>query len=281
MTVKTLVVIGDSVGYGIGDEDTEHPHKGVGNFLSQALVNVTSYYNYSRPGARMREVFEVQLPKALTHDPDVVLLIAGGNDILRQNFDPTDIYWAMYGIITTLKDKGVQVLTMKLHDPNRKIRLPKRLARLLNERVEMLNYVIDDVSNLLAAKCLDVRQINITYDKSMWHVDRMHPSRFGYHVLAQHFANLLSDDGHEIREVDVPIVRVRSRQENVRWMLRMGLPWFLKRCKDLFPGVGYLLIMETSKDAIRALRRSRTAASATMSLGSQHTMQNVPERLTA
>jgi hypothetical protein len=182
--------------------------------------------------------------------------------VLRQNFDPVDIYWSMYGTITTLRGRGIEVLTMKLHDPNKKIRLPKRLARLLHRRVETLNSIIHDVSELLGAKCLDVRQIGITYDKPMWHIDRMHPSRFGYHVLARHFANLLADDGHAVREVTAPIVRVRSRRENVRWMLRMGLPWFLKRCKDLFPGVGYLLVLETSKDAVRAVRRRRSGTDA-------------------
>lgn len=253
----SLVVLGDSVGFGVGDEDSVHPHKGVGGFLHQALVDFTDYFNYSRPGARMREVFEVQLPRALNHDPDVVVLIAGGNDVLRQNFDPTDIYWSLYGTITTLRQRGVDVLTMKLHDPNKKIRLPKRLARLLNQRVETLNRVIADVSELLGARCLDVRQIGTTYDKHMWHVDRMHPSRIGYHVLAEHFARMLADAGHSVCQLSTPRTRVRTRKENIQWMLRMGLPWFLKRCKDLFPGVGYLLILETSKDVVRAVRKRR------------------------
>jgi hypothetical protein len=205
----------------------------------------------------MREVFEVQLPKALEHEPDVVVLIAGGNDVLRQNFDPTDIYWSMYGTITTLKERGVEVLTMKLHDPNRKIRLPKRLARLLHQRVETLNHIIDDVSQLLGAQCLDVRKIDLAYDQRIWHIDRMHPNRTGYHLLATHFARLLHGQGHDVRDVTAPLVRTRSRKENVRWILRMGLPWFLKRCKDLFPGVGYLLVLETSKDIARALRKRR------------------------
>lgn len=263
----TLVVLGDSVGFGIGDEDHEHPHKGVGGFLYRALADFSEYFNYSRPGARMREVFETQLPKALDHQPDVVLLIAGGNDVLRQSFDPTDIYWSMYGTITSLRAKGVDVLTMKLHDPNKKIRLPKRLARLLHQRVEILNLIIDDVSTLLGAKCLDVRQIGVTYDKPMWHVDRMHPSRFGYHVLARHFAGLLSSNGHAVCDVTAPIVRPRSRRENLQWMLRNGLPWFLKRCKDLFPGVGYLLVLETTKDVVRAVRH-RNVSPTTSVVGS-------------
>ncbi|NBS35995.1 MAG: SGNH/GDSL hydrolase family protein [Actinobacteria bacterium] len=255
--MKSLVVLGDSVGFGVGDEDNMYPNKGVGAFLHRSLPGFTKYANHSRPGARMREVFEVQLPKALEHEPDVVVLIAGGNDVLRQNFDPTDIYWSMYGTITTLKERGVEVLTMKLHDPNRKIRLPKRLARLLHQRVETLNHIIDDVSQLLGAQCLDVRKIDLAYDQRIWHIDRMHPNRTGYHLLATHFARLLHGQGHDVRDVTAPLVRTRSRKENVRWMLRMGLPWFLKRCKDLFPGVGYLLVLETSKDVARALRKRR------------------------
>ena len=255
--MKSLVVLGDSVGFGVGDEDNMYPNKGVGAFLHRSLPGFTKYANHSRPGARMREVFEVQLPKALEHEPDVVVLIAGGNDVLRQKFDPTDIYWSMYGTITTLKERGVEVLTMKLHDPNRKIRLPKRLARLLHQRVETLNHIIDDVSQLLGAQCLDVRKIDLAYDQRIWHIDRMHPNRTGYHLLATHFARLLHGQGHDVRDVTAPLVRTRSRKENVRWILRMGLPWFLKRCKDLFPGVGYLLVLETSKDVARALRKRR------------------------
>ena len=45
-------------------------------------------------------------------------------------------------------------------------------------------------------------------------------------------------------------------------MMRMGLPWFLKRCKDLFPGVGYLLVLETSKDVARAVRKRRSKSGA-------------------
>lgn len=266
LAMHSFVVIGDSVGFGVGDEDHAHPHKGVGGFLHQALVDFSSYFNYSRPGARMREVFEVQLPRAIDHDPDVVLVIAGGNDVLRQNFDPTDIYWSLYGTITTLRQRGIEVLTMKLHDPNKKIRLPKRLARLLNHRVETLNRIIEDVSELLGARCLDVRRIDATYEKQMWHVDRMHPSRIGYHVLAEHFARLLAEAGHTVRQLTMPGVRVRSRRENLNWMLRMGLPWFLKRCKDLFPGVGYLLILETSKDVVNAVRKRRNARPRTVPL---------------
>jgi hypothetical protein len=163
----------------------------------------------------------------------------------------------MYGTIITLRQRGVEVLTMKLHDPNRKIRLPKRLARLLHQRVETLNHIIDDVSQLLGAQCLDVRKIDHAYDQRIWHIDRMHPNRTGYHLLASHFARLLHVQGHDVRDVTAPLVRPRSRKENARWMLRMGLPWFLKRCKDLFPGVGYLLVLETSKDVMRALRKQR------------------------
>lgn len=255
--MASLVVIGDSVGFGVGDEDNHHPHKGVGAFLREALVGCSEYFNHARPGARMREVFESQLPRALQHDPDVVVVIAGGNDVLRQNFDPTDIYWSLYGTITTLRQRGVDVLTMMLHDPNQKIRLPKRLARLLNQRVDVLNRIISDVSELLGARCLDVRGINVAYERPMWHIDRMHPSRIGYHVLAENFARLLADAGHHVCPVPAPTVRTRSRRENVRWMLRMGLPWFLKRCKDLFPGVGYLLILETAKDCVRVVNERR------------------------
>ena len=84
----TFTVIGDSAAFGTGDFDEDGNPRGWGYYLSQVFKDHTSYFNYSRPGAKSSEVREVQLAKALESEPDICAVICGGNDMLRNGFDP-------------------------------------------------------------------------------------------------------------------------------------------------------------------------------------------------
>ena len=88
----TFVVLGDSAAFGTGDEVKSGSYRGWAGFLSEAFQDGCEYYNYARPGAKSSEVLEVQLPKALRHNPDICAVIVGGNDMLRNGFDPILLY---------------------------------------------------------------------------------------------------------------------------------------------------------------------------------------------
>ena len=75
---RRLLVIGDSTAVGTG---ASHPRDSVAGRLAQTLPGV-AVVNLARDGARIRDVRE-QLRRAPDGDFDVVLIQAGGNDILR------------------------------------------------------------------------------------------------------------------------------------------------------------------------------------------------------
>lgn len=253
-----IAVLGDSVGYGVGDESAEHPDRGLGRFLREAFGADAEYTNFARPGARALEVVAEQLPAALERSPDVAVVIAGGNDVLRSNYRPVEVHAALHTIISSLRTRGAEVVTLRLHDPCELIRLPNRIQRVLRRRIDALNRVIDHVADDLDALLVDARQLGNVYDKSLWHVDRMHPSPLGYFRLAEHVCERLTLRGFDLNPLTLPS-RSRSRRVGqMLWLVRNGVPWFVKRCGDLIPGMLFLWVCEVMRDAVTRVVRVTT-----------------------
>jgi hypothetical protein len=95
-----------------------------------------------------------------------------------------------------------------------------------------------------SAILLETRSLNGIYERDKWHVDRMHPSKHGHQFIAQEFAHLLRDRGFNIGEIEIDPVNNRNRKDSIKWMLRNGTPWFLKRSVDLLPALLILSITE-------------------------------------
>ena len=84
----TFAIIGDSAASGVGDSNSAKQYFGWGYHLAQAFAEPLVYINVARPGAQSHEVLHDQLPKILIHEPELVAVIVGGNDLLRNGFSP-------------------------------------------------------------------------------------------------------------------------------------------------------------------------------------------------
>ena len=84
-----VVALGDSSVYGIGDIGGKESQVGFGwtGRLAHDL-QATKYLNLSKNGARAADVLVEQLPSALAVRADIAVICVGGNDALRNNFDP-------------------------------------------------------------------------------------------------------------------------------------------------------------------------------------------------
>jgi hypothetical protein len=72
----------------------------------------------------------------------------------------------------------------------------------------------------------------------------MHPSKHGHQFIAQEFAHLLRQRGFHINEIAIDPINNRNRKDSIKWMLKNGTPWFLKRSVDLLPALLILSITE-------------------------------------
>jgi lysophospholipase L1-like esterase len=240
----TLAVIGDSAASGVGDSDADGNHFGWGYHLAQAFNEPLIYINAARPGARSGEVLEEQLVKVSVHDPELVAVVVGGNDLLRSNFSPTVFESNLRETLIRLVSTGATIMLLELHDPTKIVPMPYLVGRICRRRVAAVNKATSKMAQDFGAIMLPTRSLENIYSRSKWHVDRMHPSKLGHQFIASEFAKMLRDRGFDVGDVAISPVNNRSRKDSILWMLRNGTPWFAKRSIDLFPGLIWLSMAE-------------------------------------
>lgn len=245
--VATFAILGDSAASGVGDSDKNGVTRGWGYYLAKHFQDPLVYINLSRPGAQSAEVLEDQLPKALVFKPDIAAVIVGGNDALRNGFDPNKLHQNLRFTISELKKSGAEVLLLQLHDPTQIVPLPRLLARVLSRRINAVNRVIHSVGREFNAQILLTRSIEDIYERKVWHVDRMHPSKYGHQLIATHFREILLRRNWQIDPITIEATPITSKKSSVLWMLRNGTPWFFKRSFDLFPAALLLMSIEFFK----------------------------------
>ena len=236
----TLAVVGDSAASGVGDSDDHGNHFGWTYHLAKAFQEPLVYINASRPGARSAEVLNTQLPKVLEHAPELAAVIVGGNDLLRSNFSPQIFEKNLRQTLVELVSNGSTIMLLELHDPTVIVPMPYLVGRICRRRVSAVNEATHRLSKEFGAVTLPTRALTGIYEREKWHVDRMHPSKFGHQFIAEQFAVLLRERGYFIGEVQIDPINNRSRKDSIMWMLRNGTPWFLKRSVDLLPGLIWL-----------------------------------------
>jgi lysophospholipase L1-like esterase len=249
--VATFAILGDSAASGVGDSDKNGVTRGWSYYLAKHFQDPLVYINLSRPGAQSAEVLQDQLPKALMYRPDIAAVIVGGNDALRNGFDPSKLHQNLRATISELKKSGAEVLLLQLHDPTRIVPLPKLLAQVLSRRVNAVNRVIHSVGREFNAQILLTRSIQDIYERKVWHIDRMHPSKYGHQIMATHFREILLRRNWKIDPIAIEETPVTSKKSSIIWMLRNGTPWFFKRSFDLFPAALILMTVELVKVIFR------------------------------
>jgi hypothetical protein len=251
MSVATFVVLGDSAASGVGDTDVYGISKGWSYYLAKNFKEPLVYVNLSRPGAKSDEVLLDQLPKATIHQPTITAVIVGGNDALRNGFSPERLHQNLRKTIKALKEMGSETLLLQLHDPTLIVPMPKVLGAVLSRRINAVNQVTQAIAAEFGSQILRTRELEGIYDRKVWHIDRMHPSTFGHQLLAQHFRELLIRKW-EIAPINLDPVVKKAKSESVKWMLKNGTPWFLKRSVDLLPAALFLIGCEYFRKIFRA-----------------------------
>jgi lysophospholipase L1-like esterase len=257
--MTTFVALGDSITLGIGDpvrlpppdfegargrgagwRSSKGPRgwRGWAALLADAVPD-TELHIVAGNGACMADLESEQLPRALELRPDIASVVIGVNDTLRPNFDPDRLLAAAAHTVGALRAAGADVLTMRLPDPGRMLRMPGVLARPLARRAHQLNDVIDEVSQRFGTLHFDAVNDEAVYDPEMWAVDRLHPSERGHRLIARRFHALLAEAGRPVGPPPgaEPINDPPTKVEQFAWMATKGTAWVVRRSTDLVPSL--------------------------------------------
>jgi lysophospholipase L1-like esterase len=255
--VGTLVTLGDSTSVGLGDPLPGGGWRGFPVLLRDAL-GAPTLVNLGRTGARMACVRDEQLPVALLAAPDVAVLFVGMNDTLRSDFDPETLHAHCAAIVGALLEGGTHVLMLRYHDHTQVFRLPAPLRRALYRRIVALNAVTDAVAagDPAAIGVLDLDLLPGGYEPSSWSVDRLHPSERGHRMLAAGFAASLAGVGFAVPHpvsLECAGGREVTAVQRAAWMVVKGVPWLVRRGRDLAP----VILQGLAGELLRAARSPR------------------------
>jgi lysophospholipase L1-like esterase len=235
-TVRTLAVLGDSIGVGVGDPKIGGGWRGFPPLLADALG--ARLVNVARNGARIGCLRSEQLPLAAAARPDAAVVFAGMNDTMRSDFDTGRLRADLDEVVSTLTGIGALVVTVRYHDHGRIFRLPGPLRRALAQRIDALNGMVDDVSLRYGAGVVDLHRLPETYERAVWSVDRLHPSERGHRMLARALAESFETAGVVVPaevSLDCADSATISQLERLGWLVAKGIPWLWRRGQDLVP----------------------------------------------
>ena len=248
--MTTFAALGDSITLGIGDPVRKpggrgRAWRGWAALLAEGMHD-PSLHILASPGARIVDVERDQLPSALRLRPDVAGFVVGVNDTLRSSFDPAVIAAAAAHTVGALRAAGAEVLTMRLPDPGRMLRLPGSLARPLARRMQEVNAIMDVIAARFGTLHYDAAGDDVVYDQRMWAVDRLHPSERGHRLIACRYHDALAAAGVPTgqRPDSEPSNPPPSRMAQFGWMATKGTAWVVRRSTDLVPGLLALAVRE-------------------------------------
>ena len=229
--MQRYVAIGDSTVEGLEDPGPDGVYVGWADRLARHLSAAHPgllYANLAVRGLTAAEVRATQLEPALALRPDVAVVVAGVNDVLRPRFDVAALREDLHAMHAALRDSGARVATFTMPDMSR----VAPLARALRGRIEVLNDVTRETADRFGTTVADLAAEPLSGDPALWHDDRLHANSEGHRRVALALAGALGVDAGDWR-APLPDVPRPSRPAVVlretAWVASHLVPWLVRR----------------------------------------------------
>jgi lysophospholipase L1-like esterase len=185
MSWQHFVALGDSLTAGVGDEVPGIETCGWADRFAEAL-RPTHYTNLAKRGATTDEILTTQVEAALAHNPDIVSLLAGGNDMRQPDWNPERTRENLRAIMLPFAERGVALLTFTMGDIFPAFPAEQRMMfRQTQALLHRVNDLMREVSREVGAILVDLQNAPEVADLSIISADMIHPNMLGYQRIAQ------------------------------------------------------------------------------------------------
>lgn len=225
------VAIGDSTVEGLEDPGPDGVYVGWADRLAGHLAAVypdLTYANLAVRGMTAHEVRETQLGRALDLEPDLAVVVAGVNDVLRPRFDAGGLREDLLAMHAALAESGARVAAFTMPDMSR----VAPLAVVLRRRLDALNEIVLEAADRYGTAVADLAAEPLASDPALWHDDRLHANSEGHRRVALALAESLGVDAGDWRTplppattTPLPFVVVRE----AAWVATHLAPWLWGR----------------------------------------------------
>ncbi len=187
------------------------------------------YANLAIRGRLLPAVVAEQVPRALELRPDLVSLVAGGNDILRPAVDLDRIAGLLEDAVRELRAAGCDVLLATGMDTK-----DSPLVSATRSRVGVFNAHLWTIAQRHGAHVVDVWGLRALRDWRMWATDRIHLTAEGHARVAQAALvglGLTPDDPgwDDPLEPLAALPALRQLGVDAAWVRDHAYPWATRR----------------------------------------------------
>jgi lysophospholipase L1-like esterase len=230
---RSFVAVGDSFTEGLDDPYPDGTFRGWADLVAARLAadapEGLGYANLAVRGRLFPAVVEEQVPVALAMKPDLISFAAGGNDVLRRNFDPYALAEQFGRVVSELRATGADVVLFRFADVM--ARLPGQ--RLIAPRVAVLNAAVGETADRYGARLVDLFSDDEFHNPALWSVDRLHLAAAGHRRVAAHVLDALgvNPDPDWLAPADrpAPVRWLTARAADAQWAARHFAPWVKRR----------------------------------------------------
>jgi lysophospholipase L1-like esterase len=225
--VTRFVAIGDSTVEGLEDPGPDGVYVGWADRLARHLSTVhgdLTYANLAVRGLTAREVRTTQLEPALALRPDIAVVVAGVNDVLRPRFDRAALREDLLAMHAALRGAGARVASFTMPDMTK----VAPLAVVLRGRLEALNDIVREAGDRYGTAIADLAAEPVSSDPALWDDDRLHANSEGHRRVALALAETLAVPAGdwraplpEVARQPLPAVALRE----VAWAVTHLGPW--------------------------------------------------------
>ena len=232
MSYTRYVALGDSFTEGVGDPDPTRPNglRGWADRVAEVLATKDPEFRYANlaiRGRKLRGVVDEQVDAAISLQPDLVTLYAGGNDLMRPSVDIDGIVADYADAVGKLAATGAQVVLWTGFDTGGSAVFGK-----IRGRVAIYNELVRQVADAHGATLVDFWRMRDFRDWRLWDVDRLHMSSFGHERMAIAVLEALGVD-HGLTPSPLPpreeMTKARQRQADLEWAKAYAAPWVQRR----------------------------------------------------
>jgi lysophospholipase L1-like esterase len=191
---RRVAVLGDSIAEGVREPHPGHRDLSWIDRIAEPLRAVVPGLTVMNLGLRdllAAEVRERQLGAALSFQPDLAIVAAGGNDALRGSFAPDPVARELDGIVGPLRRAGADVLMIELLDIVASGLVPDEYAAPLDARMRALAEVTRAVARRHAAMLVEMRAHPASADPDVYSSDRLHLNARGHAIVGTETVRVL------------------------------------------------------------------------------------------
>jgi lysophospholipase L1-like esterase len=240
---RRFVAIGDSLTEGLGDErfHWDRQHAGWADRLAAILHESSAsegvalrYANLAVRSRKIEQVMTTQLEHALDLKPDLVTVMAGGNNLWNSDVDWVRVSALYRDGISRLRDSGATVLVANSINP-----VHVRAFSSGRARAERMTEMIEDVAAEMGCGVIDLFRHELLHDVRAWARDRVHFGVGAHSSVANAAAGVLQLSKRILMpESDVLSDARHSARDLAAWMARDVTPYFVRVARGTTAGDG-------------------------------------------